>query len=431
MRRVGQRAGIQAGLNGLGEGGFAGAFVGQRQQGHGIAASRVFALGVEQGLKGAAVGLARKQPVAVGEVAQRHGFASQRVDDVPVVNDMAGAAVRLGSPTRQLHQRCCAEEQLQAVVVEAHGQLVVDQAGGDGVEHPPEHEAAGRGDVCPDRVEVARTTQQQRTLDGALEMPVRAFDGAVLVRFALVVAGGRHAVVSAQRRVTRRGVFPLVPVEVAIGRRQAVAAVFPRCAAERPQDVATTASARTIAADAGRANGPLDGDTVRGYLKALRRLMVYEEQPAWSSHLRPRSSLRNSPKRHFADPSLAAAGLGATPEGLLADLELFGLLFESLAHHELTVYAQAGDAAVRHYRDNTSLEVNAMVEDRQGRWWSFEDELGAAQIDAAAKTLLKSQERVDAEKTGAPGILGVIVGSGYGYLRDDGVAVVPIAALGP
>ena len=27
--------------------------------------------------------------------------------------------------------------------------------------------------------------------------------------------------------------------------------------------------------------------------------------------------------------------------------------------------------------------------------------------------------------------LGVIVSSGYGYLREDGVAVLPIAALGP
>ncbi len=62
---------------------------------------------------------------------------------------------------------------------------------------------------------------------------------------------------------------------------------------------------------------------------------------------------------------------------------------------------------------------------------AFEVKLGVEQIDAAAKTLLKFQERVDAEKTGAPGILGVIVSSGYGYLRDDGVAVVPIAALGP
>lgn len=197
------------------------------------------------------------------------------------------------------------------------------------------------------------------------------------------------------------------------------------------RNVATTVSARTIAADAGGMNGALDGDTVRTYLDALRRLMVYEEQPAWSPHLRSRSALRNSPKRHFADPSLAAAALGATPERLLADLELFGLLFESLVHHELAVCVQACDATVRHYRDNTGLEVDAVVESRQGRWCAFEVKLGAGQVDAAAKTLLKFRERVDAARTGAPSILGVIVSSGYGYLREDGVAVLPIAALGP
>ena len=58
------------------------------------------------------------------------------------------------------------------------------------------------------------------------------------------------------------------------------------------RNVATPVSGRTIAADAGGGDGPLDGDTVRSYLAALRRLMVYEEQPAWSPRLRSRSLLR-------------------------------------------------------------------------------------------------------------------------------------------
>lgn len=197
------------------------------------------------------------------------------------------------------------------------------------------------------------------------------------------------------------------------------------------RNLATTVSARTIAADAGGADGPLDGDTVRGYLDALRRLMVYEEQPAWAPHLRSRSLLRRAPKRHFVDPSLAAAALGATPQRLLADLELLGLLFESLVHRELAVYARAGDAAVYHYRDNTGLEVDAVVEDRRGEWCAFEVKLGGGQIDDAARTLLKFRGRVDAEHSGPPRTLGVIVSSGYGYRRPDGVAVIPIAALGP
>lgn len=197
------------------------------------------------------------------------------------------------------------------------------------------------------------------------------------------------------------------------------------------RNVATTVSARAIAADAGGGDGPLHGDTVRGYLNALRRLMVYEEQPAWAPHLRSRSRLRLAPKRHFADPSLAAAALGATPERLLADMKLLGVLFESLVHRDLRVYARACDASVYHYRDNTDLEVDMVVEDRHGAWCAFEVKLGAGQTDDAARTLLKFRDRLDTENTRPPAMIGVIVSAGYGYLRDDGVAVIPIAALGP
>ena len=197
------------------------------------------------------------------------------------------------------------------------------------------------------------------------------------------------------------------------------------------RNVATTVSARAIAADAGGGDGPLHGDTVRSYLNALRRLMVYEEQPSWAPHLRSRSRLRLAPKRHFADPSLAAAALGATPERILADMKLLGALFESLVHRDLRVYARACDASVYHYRDNTGLEVDMVVEDRHGAWCAFEVKLGAGQTDAAARTLLKFRDRLDTENTRPPAMIGVIVSAGYGYLRDDGVAVIPIAALGP
>ena len=38
---------------------------------------------------------------------------------------------------------------------------------------------------------------------------------------------------------------------------------------------------------------------------------------------------------------------------------------------------------------------------------------------------------VDPERMGEPAALGVIVSSGYGYTREDGVSVIPIGALGP
>ena len=106
------------------------------------------------------------------------------------------------------------------------------------------------------------------------------------------------------------------------------------------RNVATAVSARTLAADVGGEGRPLDSDTVRGYLAALGRLMVVEEQPAWSPRLRSRSVLRKSPKRHFVDPSLAAAALGATPERLLEDLEYLGFLFESMVYRDLAIYGR-------------------------------------------------------------------------------------------
>lgn len=197
------------------------------------------------------------------------------------------------------------------------------------------------------------------------------------------------------------------------------------------RNVATPVSGRTIAADAGGGDGPLDHDTVRSYLAALRRLMVYEEQHAWSPQLRSRSLLRRSPKRHLVDPSLAVAALGATPPRLLADLNFLGLLFESMVYRDLSVYCRVCDAKVHHYRDNTSLEVDAVVQSRQGDWCAFEVKLGEGQVDAAAASLLKFRERVDRAAAGEPQMLGVIVSSGYGYVRNDGIAVIPIAALGP
>ena len=197
------------------------------------------------------------------------------------------------------------------------------------------------------------------------------------------------------------------------------------------RNVATNVSARTLAADVGGEGRPLDVDTVRQYLATLSRLMVVEEQPAWSPRLRSRSVLRKSPKRHLVDPSLAAAALGATPERLLEDLEYLGFLFESMVYRDLSVYGRACGAEVFHYRDNTNLEVDMVVQDRRGNWCAFEVKLGAGQVDAAVDSLLRMRDRLELNTVGEPGTLGVIVGSGYGYKRPDGICVVPVAALGP
>lgn len=196
------------------------------------------------------------------------------------------------------------------------------------------------------------------------------------------------------------------------------------------RNVATCASLATLARDLNGPDRDLDHHTARSYLTALERLMIVEDQPPWAPHLRSRSRLRAAAKRHFVDPSLAVAALSATPEHLLRDFEWFGLLFESMVVRDLRVYAQAAGATVHHYRDNTGLEVDAVVDVRPGRWAAFEIKLGTGRIDQAARALLKFAGRVDTERCGEPAALGVIVGSRYGYTRRDGVAVIPVGALG-
>ncbi|HET6691948.1 MAG TPA: DUF4143 domain-containing protein [Miltoncostaeaceae bacterium] len=196
------------------------------------------------------------------------------------------------------------------------------------------------------------------------------------------------------------------------------------------RNVATYAATSTLAADAPTSGPPLKEHTAAAYLDSLARLMVVEDQPAWAPHLRSRYRLRRAAKRHFVDPSLAVAAMRAMPERLIADLNLFGFLFESLVVRDLRVYAQANDARVLQYRDSNGLEIDAIVEVGDGRWAAFEVKLGEGQIDEAATNLSNVVRQIDTTRCGEPACLGVIVPSGYGYMRSDGVAVIPIGTLG-
>jgi len=207
---------------------------------------------------------------------------------------------------------------------------------------------------------------------------------------------------------------------------QRVAAVMRSLA----RNIATQASLTTIAADTAGTDATVNYETVGSYLGALERLLIIENSAAWNTHMRSSHQLRTTPTRYFTDPSLAVAALQASPGTLLADLSFFGLLFESLVVRDLRVYSQPLAGAVFHYRDNSNLEVDAIV-DCGEKWAAFEIKLGVSQVDHAAANLLKFASRVDTSRRGEPGILAVIVGSGYGYVRDDGVHVIPIGALAP
>ena len=193
--------------------------------------------------------------------------------------------------------------------------------------------------------------------------------------------------------------------------------------------VATEAAASTIAADM-QGHVPSDG-TIADYLDALKRASVIEDLEAWNPSLRSKTAVRTSPTRHFSDPSIAAAMLGVSPDGLRDDFETFGLLFESLCVHDLRVYASALGGDVFHYRDKTGLEADAVIHLHDGRWAPVEVKLGNRFVDDAAKHLLKLANRIDQSRQGAPSFLMVLTATQAAYRRDDGVVVAPLGTLAP
>ena len=171
--------------------------------------------------------------------------------------------------------------------------------------------------------------------------------------------------------------------------------------------------------------------TFSAYLGALRNLSIIEDLNAWEPSLRAKARISRTPKRYFADPSLAAAALGASPDTLLKDMPTLGMLYEALCIRDLRVYAQKNHGQVFFYRDNVGLEADAVVTLRDGRWGLVEIKLNQSQADAASDSLRRVANKVDQTIMGAPSFLLVVTADGYAYRRNDGVYVVPIGCLKP
>ena len=195
------------------------------------------------------------------------------------------------------------------------------------------------------------------------------------------------------------------------------------------RNTATEASLKAIGDDVAGPGGPVEYHTVAEYLGALARVFITEDLPAWSPALRSSIVLRSSATRHFVDPSLAAAALGASPQRLLGDPKTLGFLFESLVIRDLRIYGQAIGATVSHYREAKGPEADAVLQTRDGRWAAVEVKLGQRDIDKGAASLLRVAGHIDTHRHGDPAFLAVVTGWGYGYRRADGVLVIPIGAL--
>ena len=177
---------------------------------------------------------------------------------------------------------------------------------------------------------------------------------------------------------------------------------------------------------------------VSRHLSLLERSFLVDAVAGWVPPSRSPKRMRTKPKRYMADPSLAVALLGLSEHTLLEDWQTFGLAFENLCIRDLDVYARAlpdaGPHPLRYYRDDSGLEVDAIIELSDGRWAGLEIKLSPDKIDAAAASLLRMGRKLCGDapaRTRPPSFLAVITGTGEAaYRRADGVYVIPIRTLG-
>lgn len=175
----------------------------------------------------------------------------------------------------------------------------------------------------------------------------------------------------------------------------------------------------------------VNDDTIGSYIKALEKIFVIEDMPAWNPNLRSKTAIRTSDTRYFVDPSIAVAALGLGPKDLMNDLNTFGLLFETMCVRDLRVYADALGGTVYHYRDKNGLECDAVVHLRNGSYGLIEIKLGGDNlIEEAAETLKELANKIDTTKMKSPSFMMVLTALGsYAYQREDNVWVVPVGSL--
>ena len=168
----------------------------------------------------------------------------------------------------------------------------------------------------------------------------------------------------------------------------------------------TTVSNMTLKKDINEIdNEDIDIDTLASYLNALDKLFLLDNDEPFSTNIRSSVRLKQSEKRHFADPSMACSLLNIKEENkLINDLETFGFLFEAMVERDLKVYSDSFNGKCYHYQDYQDKEIDSVIELENGEWCAFEIKLGANQIEKAANDLLNLKKQIEDEDGKAPSV---------------------------
>lgn len=192
------------------------------------------------------------------------------------------------------------------------------------------------------------------------------------------------------------------------------------------------------AATAGEDDKPAR-QTVAVYREHLQRVFVLDPVEAWIPTFAPLKRLTHTPKHHLVDPALAARLVGVDKDGLLrgdGDRVVtrsdtgpwLGALFESLVVQSVRIYAEAADARVGHLRTkSTDREIDLIVERSDRTLVAVEVKLSGTVEDKDVRHLNWLREQL-----GDRVVDRLVINTGpFAYRRRDGVAVVPLALLGP
>ena len=259
-----------------------------------------------------------------------------------------------------------------------------------------------------------------------------------------ICCGGWPALVGADAQTAAEVVDQYLDAmfEVSVPKKGGTPDMARRITSSLARNVATAATLQTIAQDAalGDEAGVPATSTVTAYLNILEDMYVIESLCGWDAPVRAKSRLRTKPKRYFADPSIPAAALGMGPGRLLSDGQTFGLLFESLCVPDLRAYAAclpgSHPGSLRYYGDSDGLEVDVIIELRDGRWAALEVKLGESKVPDGIRNIERLREKVasnPAARNPEPEFSAVVTATSP-FCRHDAehdVYVFPITALRP
>ncbi|MFF3666978.1 ATP-binding protein [Microtetraspora malaysiensis] len=188
--------------------------------------------------------------------------------------------------------------------------------------------------------------------------------------------------------------------------------------------VAARSGQLLLSASLGRDAG-LPGNTASRYLSLLEEVFLIKRIPAWSRNLSSRAT--STPKVAFVDSGVAANLLGVDARSLVRPEGPFGPLLEGFVLMELARQLTWSDqrAELFHYRTKDMIEVDAVLENRQGK---------VVGVEVKASSTVRSEDfkglRHLADRLGDDFVAGVVLYTGTQTLPfGPKLRAMPVGAL--